>query len=299
MDKILKKGDDLLRQMIQIRTLVGAVVHLNEPFIHGGRQTRRDDLGCLQRPHKGTGPDRGEGNAPQLFRRLPRLGDACFVQRMIASTLEHAAAVQLRLSVPDDIDHVLASFRASKHRIGPDKLLRRRAAFQVAQQNLGAGVTVAVGPVVVEVDVVKLAHVVELVADPRKQVPAHDHGAKALDGGLPRNVVRLQAVAQNADIKARVVRDKNARGHERLDPLPENGKGGRAGDGLGADAGELGVEPVEGLLRIDQREKLVRDPSVLNNADADGAHAVVIAVWGLHVKNDVSHFSVPARIVFQ
>ena len=141
---------------------------------------------------------------------------------------------------------------SSIHSEGSDVLARVRAAFQIADQDLGAGMAVAVGPVVVETDAVIIAHVVELMADAGQEAAAHGHRAQAFDRTLPVNAVIAEAAAQDRDVEARVVGNEDPRGQERLDLLPEFREGRRVEDGLLADPGELYIEPVEGLLGIDQ-----------------------------------------------
>ena len=59
---------------------------------------------------------------------------------------------------------------------------------------------VTVGLMMVEANAVVVTHVVQLVADPRQQAPAHDHCADGLGVRLPFNLVAFQAPPQDAHI---------------------------------------------------------------------------------------------------
>ena len=151
---------------------------------------------------------------------------------------------------------------------------------------------VAAGVVVVQLDAEILAHGVQLVADPRQDPPAHLHGAEIGHALFPGDVIVVQAAAQHPQVEGGVVGHQHAPAHEPLDFGPELRESGRVLHALLADAGEPGVEGVKVRLRVHQGVKLLHDCPVLRHGDADGAHAVVQAVWRLHVKGDVSCHSV-------
>lgn len=128
---------------------------------------------------------------------------------------------------------------------------------------------VTVGLMMVEGNAVVVTHVVQLVADPRQQAPAHDHCADGLGVRLPFNLVAFQAPPQDAHIEACIMCHEDSRRHQRLYLLPHLREGRCFKHGLFVYGGKLCVEPVEGLLRIDQREILVYNPAVLYDTDAD------------------------------
>ena len=173
----------------------------------------------------------------------------------------------------------------SNHPIRPDILPRVRALLHVPDQDLGAGAAVAVGLMVIQADAVVIAHVVQLVADPRQKAPAHDHRTDAFSIRLPLNFIALQAFPEDAHIEAGIMGHKDSRRHYRLNLLPHLREVRSVKNGLLVNAGEHGVEPVKGLLRIDQRKVILNNPAVLDDADANGAYSVVKAVRRLYVEN--------------
>ena len=96
----------------------------------------------------------------------------------------------------------------------------------------------------------------------------------------------MQALFDNAQIKRGIMRHKRTGGEERFDFLPELRKNGGVCHNALIDPGQLRVEPVKRLLRVDIGEKGIRDEPGLHDGDTDRAHAVVVPVRGLHIKNN-------------
>jgi len=59
-------------------------------------------------------------------------------------------------------------------------------------------VAVAVSLMMVQVNTVMFAHIVQLVADTRQQASAHDYSADGFGVGLPLNLVAFQAPPEDA-----------------------------------------------------------------------------------------------------
>ena len=103
--KIAEKADEFLRQMRQVCSLKGTVIHLDQELIDHRLQTRHNNFSSLHGAAERTGKNIVKADIPQPVRGLPGLADPLFIEGYIAPPLQKIGMIHCGFSMPDNIDH--------------------------------------------------------------------------------------------------------------------------------------------------------------------------------------------------
>ena len=126
-----------------------------------------------------------------------------------------------------------------------------------------------------------------MIGEIGKAAPSHLAGTRIGNGVPPNNSICMETFGQHAHIKGRVMCNEHPTFKKAPELWPHIWKRRRVGHCRRCNPGQLYVKSTKVDLRIDQSREFLYNVISLYNRQADGTHAVIGGVGGLHIKSNV------------